>query len=77
MGVVLPFYSSSVDFTNENLYPTSVEFGLPLRGGVAPMVSFARSCTVVPLVWHHVLSVCHMGSCSYSDIDVAVLGGSY
>jgi hypothetical protein len=49
MGVVLPFYSSSVDFTNENLYPTSVEFGIPLRGGVAPMVSFIGSRIAVPL----------------------------
>jgi hypothetical protein len=42
---------------------------------MALMVSSARSCAAVPLVWRHVLSVRHMVSCSYSDIDVAVLGG--
>jgi hypothetical protein len=47
-----------------------------LLGLIAPMVSSARSCAAVPLVWHHVLFVCHMGSYIYSDINVAVLGGS-
>ena len=72
-GVVLPFYSARVDFKNENLYPIGVEFGLLLSGGVAPTVSFAGSC--VPLVGHHILFVPHMSSCSYFDIDVAVLSG--
>jgi hypothetical protein len=76
MGVVLPFYSSRVDFTNENLYPVGVKFGLLLPGGLAPTVSFAGSCAVVPLVWRRVLPIRHMGSCSYSYIDVVVLGGS-
>jgi hypothetical protein len=61
---------------NENLYSTRVEFGLLLPGGVAPTVSSARSCAVVPLVWHHVLSIRHMGSYSHSDANVVVLGGS-
>jgi hypothetical protein len=76
MGVVFPFYSSRVDFTNENLYPAGVEFGLLLPSDVAPTVSFAGSCTAVPLVWRNVLSIHHTGSCSYSEIDIAVLGGS-
>jgi hypothetical protein len=62
MGVVLPFYSSRVDFR--------------LLSGVAPTMSYARSRVAVPQVWHHVLSVRHTGSCSYSDIDVVVLVGS-
>jgi hypothetical protein len=76
VGVVLPFYSSRVDFTNEILYPTWLEFGLLLPSGVAPTVSFGGSHAVVPLVWCHILSVCHKGSYSYSDIDVVVLVGS-
>jgi hypothetical protein len=75
-GVVLIFYSSRVDFTNENLYPTGVEFGLSLLGGVAPTVSFAGLRVAVPLVWRRVLSIRHTGSCGYSGIDVAVLAGS-
>jgi hypothetical protein len=35
---------------NENLYSTGVEFGLLLLGLIASMVSFARSCVVVPLL---------------------------
>jgi hypothetical protein len=50
MMVILPFYSSRVDFTNENLCSIRVEFGLLLLGLVAPMVSSARSCDAVPLV---------------------------
>jgi hypothetical protein len=76
MGVVLPFYSSRVDFTNEKLYPAGVEFGLLLPDNVAPTMSFAGLCVAVPLAWRHVLSVRHTSSYSYSDIDVAVLGGS-
>jgi hypothetical protein len=74
--VVLPSYGSRVDFINENLYPTRVEFGLLLPGGVPPTVSFAGLHAVVPLVWRRVLSVRHTSSCSYSNIDVAVFGGS-
>jgi hypothetical protein len=48
MGVVLPFYSSRVDFTNKNLYPTGVEFGLPLPGNVAPMVLFTGRAPLYP-----------------------------
>jgi hypothetical protein len=40
------------------------------------MVSSARSCATVPMVWRQVLSVHHIGSCRYSDTDVSVLGGS-
>jgi hypothetical protein len=53
-----------------------VEFDLLLMGDVAPTVSSARSCVVVPLVWLHILSVCHTGSYSYSDENVAVPTGS-
>ena len=56
MGVVLPFYSSRVDFTNEKLYPAGVEFGLLLPDDVAPTVSFAGLCVAVPLAWRRVLS---------------------
>jgi hypothetical protein len=38
MGVILPFYSARVEFTNEDLYSTGVEFSLLLLGLVAPMV---------------------------------------
>jgi hypothetical protein len=77
MGVVLPFYSPRVDFTMRTSILLGWSFGLLLLGLVAPMVSSARSCAIIPLVWRRVLSVHHMGSCSYSDIDVVVLGGSY
>jgi hypothetical protein len=43
MGVVLPFYSPSVDVYNEDLYYTVVEFDLPLLGLVVPMVSYVGS----------------------------------
>jgi hypothetical protein len=60
----------------KHLYPTGVEFGLPLPGGVAPTVSVVGSHVTVPLVWRRVLFVRHTGSYSYFDIDIAVLGGS-
>jgi hypothetical protein len=70
MGIVLPIYSSRVDFTMRT-YILAV-----WTSASCFWTSSARSCAVVPLVWRHVLSVHHMGSCSYSDIDVAVFGGS-
>jgi hypothetical protein len=77
MGVVLPFYSPRVDFTMRTSILPGWSFGLLLLGLVAPMVSSARSCAAIPLVCRSILSVCCMGSSSYSDIDVVVLGGSY
>jgi hypothetical protein len=44
-----------------------------LLGLVTPIESFVEACTSVPLVWRRVLSA----SCSYSDLDVAVLGTFY
>jgi hypothetical protein len=58
---------------NENLYSIGMEFDLLLLGLVTPMVSYAGSCVVVPPS-HLICS--SMGSCSCSDIDIAVLGGS-
>jgi hypothetical protein len=67
-GVVLPFYSSRVDFT--------IRVDLLLMGGVAPTMSSAGSCAVVHLVWRCVLFVRHTSSCSYSVANVVVPGGS-
>jgi hypothetical protein len=44
MGVVLPFYSPREDVYNEDQYSTRLEFGLPLLGLVALVVSSVGSC---------------------------------
>jgi hypothetical protein len=52
-----------------------VEFDLLLPGSVAPIVSSARSCAAIPMVWRRVLFVRHTGSCSYSGENVTVFVG--
>jgi hypothetical protein len=84
----LPFYSPRVDVTMRTSITTGVEFGLLLLGLVATMVSLGRAsgphspCGVICRVMHYrtpgMVSYpvrVPMGSCSYSDLDVAVLGG--
>jgi hypothetical protein len=58
--VVLPFYSLMVDFTMRTSILQRWSFGLLLLGLVAPIVSSARSCAAVPLVWRRVLSIRRM-----------------
>jgi hypothetical protein len=55
MGVVLPFYSSMVDITMRTCILLGWSFCLLLLGLVAPMVSSAGLCAVVPLVWRRIV----------------------
>jgi hypothetical protein len=60
--VVLPFYSSRVDFTVETCILPG-ELGLLPLGGVALLMSLVGSCVIVLLVWRSVSFICHLSSC--------------